>query len=140
MIKTRTETFPLHRSTLGALIGAAGLLLLAGCASHGKNDRSSASPDWRLVPEATVLGQKRQFFLYGRGLDSVVITAPPSVLVEKGAAKSDGRVMSLYLTASALRPDSLATGERKGVREIQVKTRDTTAVFNLQVVDEAQPR
>ncbi len=136
MTKSWTQFIP---SAFGTLILATALL--AGCASHGGNNaQSSSSPDWRLVPEATVLGQKRQFFLYGRRLDSAAITAPPSVLVEKGAVKHDGRVMALYLTASALRPDSLAKGEKKGSREIRVQTPDTTAVFQLQIVDEAQVR
>lgn len=137
MIKTWTA--PLATlSFLTALVLAAALL--AACASHGNAAQSASAPDWRLVPEATVIGQKRQFFLYGKHLDSVEITAPPSVLVEKGAVKHDGRVLALYLTASALRPDSLAKGEKKGSREIQVKTADTTAAFQVQIVDESQVR
>ncbi len=116
------------------------IAILTACSSHDKDILPLAAPAWRLVPEATVIGQRRQFFLYGRHLDSVQVTVPPSVQIEKGVLKPDGRVLSLYLTTSALKPDTLAKGEKNGTREVHVKTPDTTATFTLKVVDEAQPR
>jgi hypothetical protein len=119
-------------------------LCLSACALFssigGTDPAPSVSPEWRLVPEATVVGQKRQFFLYGRRLDSAQVTVPPSILMEKGVLKPDGRVLSLYLTVSAVRPDSLGKGETLGARQVLVKTPDTTADFTLKIVDEAQPR
>ncbi len=120
-------------------LGVAVILSVSRCAAP-KDNLPSVSPDWRLVPEATVVGQRRQFFAYGRRLDSVEITVPASVTLEKGQAKSDGRVLSLYLTVRGIKGDSAGPGEKKGVREISVKTPDTTAVFELQVLDEAHPR
>lgn len=116
------------------------LLSLLGCASHNKELEPLSAPAWRLVPEAIVSGQKHQFFLYGRRLDSADITVPYGVQCEKGILKPDGRVLSLYLTVAPLRTDTLVRGEKKGLREITIKTPDTSAVFTLKVVDEAQPR
>jgi hypothetical protein len=100
----------------------------------------SLSPDWRLVPEATVLGENRQFFLYGRKLDSVTVTAPPSLIVEKGAVSSQGRVLSFHFKVQPLPKDSLAESEREGIREVTVKTVDTSVTFKIKVIDEAHPR
>jgi hypothetical protein len=122
------------------LVLMVGSILVSACASHDKERAPLAAPAWRLVPEAIVLGQRRQFFLYGRHLDSAEVTAPPSLQVEKGVLKQDGRVLSLYLTVSPLNSDSLARGQKPGIREVRVKTPDTTAVFLLKVVDEAEPR
>ena len=115
-------------------------MMLSACAHHDRELEPLSAPAWRLVPEAIVLGQRRQFFLYGRHLDSAEVTVPPSLQVEKGLLKSDGRVLSLYLTVSPLNPDSLARGQKQGMREVRIKTPDTSAVFILKVVDEAQPR
>jgi hypothetical protein len=113
---------------------------LTGCASRNSEPQPFAAPAWRLVPEATVIGEKRQFFLYGRHLDSAEITVTPTVTLEKGTLKPDGRVLSLYITTSPLRTDTLVRGEKLGSREIHIKTPDTSAVFTLKVVDESQPR
>lgn len=114
---------------------------LAGCSwvSPGKQDLR-VQPEWRLIPEAVALGQKRQFFLYGRRLDSAVVTVPPSVALERGALNNGGRVLSLYLTVKPLEKDSLAKGESVGKREISVKTADTSLTFSLKIVDEAVVR
>jgi hypothetical protein len=114
--------------------------LFASCSWFDKKPAPRLDPEWRLVPEATVLTEKRQFFLYGRRLDSVTVTVPPSVLMEKGALNSGGRVLSVHFRVSPLAKDSLADGESKGAREIRVRTPDTSVVFVLKVVDEAMPR
>ncbi len=114
--------------------------LLASCSWFESKPAPRLDPEWRLVPEATVLAEKRQFFLYGRHLDSVTVTVPPSVTMEKGALNSGGRVLSVHFRVSPLAKDSLADGESRGAREIRVKTRDTSVVFVLKVVDEASPR
>jgi hypothetical protein len=116
------------------------IMALFGCAPKDKSIEPLAAPAWRLVPEAIVSGRKQQFFLYGRHLDSADITAPFGVQVEKGMLKADGRVLSLYLTVETIRLDTLLRGVKKGSREINIKTPDTSAVFTLKVVDEAQPR
>ena len=110
------------------------------CSSEKNSTPISTLPAWRLIPEACVLGQRKQFFLYGRHLDSAQISGPPSVKIEKGDSKSDGRILSIYLTTTALNPAVPSYGEKKGVREIKVKTPDTSATFELKIVDEAQPR
>ncbi len=114
--------------------------ILISCAFHENEPVVFAKPAWRLIPEAIVLGEKHQFFLYGRHLDSAEVIVSPSVKVEKGILKSDGRVLSLYITASELNPAKPAYGEKTGSRDIQIKTPDTSATFTLKVVDEAQPR
>ena len=125
---------------LGALVLACGTAL-SGCASSAAGgSETHVEPEWRLVPEGIALGQRRQFFLYGRHLDSVRVTAPPSVKVEQGVAQANGHAMSLYMTVNALSKDSLAKGESKGAREIGVTTADTALTFKLKVVDEAMPR
>ncbi|HKP95823.1 MAG TPA: hypothetical protein VJ385_08710 [Fibrobacteria bacterium] len=98
------------------------------------------APEWRLVPEATVLGEKRQFFMYGRKLDSVTVTVPPSLIMEQGAAASQGRVRSFHFKVLPLAKDSLAEGEEVGIREVRVKTLDTAVVFKIKVIDESHPR
>jgi hypothetical protein len=124
-------------------LAAAGLLACAGKDS-GRNLR--VQPDWRLIPEATVLNQDRQFFLYGRRLDSVTVTVPPSVSLDQGPVSQGGRVLSLHFRVAPLAKegkdgkDSLAAGESVGMREVRVKTPDTALVFQLKVVDEALPR
>jgi hypothetical protein len=121
----------------GALAASSALL---GCAGGSSGAPLRVEPEWRLVPEGTALGQRRQFFLYGRRLDSVRIAAPPSVEVRKGELKPGGRALSLYLTVMPLAKDSLARGEAAGSREIEVETPDTSLAFRLKVVDETVPR
>lgn len=125
---------------LSALALASGMAL-SGCASSGSGaSESHVEPEWRLVPQGTALGMRRQFFLYGRHLDSVSVSAPPSVNVEKGVPQAAGHAMPLYLTVNALSKDSLAKGETAGGREILVKTPDTALTFKLKIVDETLPR
>lgn len=116
-------------------------LSLSSCAWFSSDKPElHVQPEWRLIPEAIALGQKRQFFLYGRSLDSVVVTVPPSISMERGALTNGGRVLSLYLTVRPLVKDSLAKGESVGKREVEVKTADTSLAFTLKVVDEAVDR
>jgi len=125
---------------LSALALASGMAL-SGCASSGSGASDShVEPEWRLVPEGTALGMRREFFLYGRHLDSARVTAPPSVSVEKGTAQAGGHALPIYLTVNALSKDSLAKGEAVGGRDIQVKTPDTALTFKLKIVDEILPR
>jgi hypothetical protein len=119
-------------------LAAAVLLLLAACS--GTAPEPKPQPEWRLVPEATVLTENRQFFLYGRRLDSVTIAVPPSVSMVRGASANGGRVLSLRFRVSPLGKDSLAKGESVGLREVSVKTPDTSLVLPLKIVDEALPR
>lgn len=112
--------------------------LFASCS--GTAPAPKAQPEWRLVPEATVLVENRQFFLYGRRLDSVTITVPPSVTMVRGTSANGGRVLSLHFRVSPLGKDSLAKGESMGLREVGVKTPDTSLVLPLKIVDEALPR
>jgi hypothetical protein len=124
---------------LAALALASGMAL-AGCAASSSRGDAHVEPEWRLVPEGTALGKRRQFFLYGRHLDSVRVSAPPSVQVEQGEAKPGGRVLSLYLTVGPLSKESAAAGESPGAREIGIKTPDTAVTFRLKIVDETLPR
>jgi hypothetical protein len=114
--------------------------LLLACAGGDSARDLHARPDWRLIPEATVLNQERQFFLYGRRLDSVTVTVPPGVSMRKGQLSQGGRVLSLHFRVSPLGKDSLAAGESAGLREVRIKTPDTAMVFQLKIVDEALPR
>lgn len=127
--------FPLSRC---ALILAT--LSLLACAGKDAGRDLHAQPDWRLIPEATVLHQDRQFFLYGRRLDSVTVTVPPSVSMDKGELSQGGRVLSLHFRVAPLGKDSLAAGESVGLREVRIRTPDTAIVFGLKIVDEALPR
>lgn len=113
---------------------------LAGCSLGSPGPAAHVEPEWRLVPEGTALSQRRQFFLYGRNLDSARVSAPPSVRVEKSESKQGGRALTLYVTVSPLARDSLAKGEAAGSREIRVDTPDTSLVLRLNVVDEAFDR
>jgi hypothetical protein len=112
--------------------------LLAACS--GTASAPKPQPEWRLVPEATVLVENRQFFLYGRRLDSVTITLPPSVTMVQGKSNNGGRVLSLHFRVMPLGKDSLAQGESVGLREVRVRTPDTSLVLPLKIVDEALPR
>jgi len=120
---------------LGAL-ALASAAALAGCSSSASGSMPHVEPEWRLVPEGTALGKRRQFFLYGRHLDSARVSAPPSVVLEKGEAKPGGRALSLYLTVNALPKEGPVRGEAAGMREIEVKTPDTVLTFTLKIVDE----
>lgn len=125
------------RIALAALACAA---LLAACSPSAPPPIPPVNPEWRLVPEATVLGQDRQFFLYGRKLDSVTVTLPPSVIMRQGPAASQGRVRSYHFKVMPLSGDSLAPGEKPGARAFRFKTLDTTVVFSIKVMDEVRPR
>jgi hypothetical protein len=109
-------------------------LLLAGCAGNGP--QGTPPEDWRLIPESTVLGERRQFFIYGRGLDSAQVTGPKSVALEQGAVKDGGKVLGLYLKVQAIKDDSTLTGEKPGLRHIQVKTPDTSVTLSLKILNE----
>lgn len=124
---------------LGAL-ALASTAALAGCSSAAPPGDAHLVPEWRLVPEGTALGRRRQFFLYGRRLDSVKLSGPPSVVVEKGEVKPGGRALSLYLTVHPLSKDSLDRGEANGSRELRAETPDTALAFKLKIVDETLPR
>src|SRR4051812_33376603 len=106
---------------------AAGCLALGlcACAVFAPPRSPPVQPEWRLVPEATVLGENRQFFMYGRRLDSVTIKIPPALEMEEGAVSSKGRVKSFHFKVLPLAKDSLAQGEEVGIREVRVKTPDT---------------
>jgi hypothetical protein len=110
-------------------------LILSACASAPR-DMSSPPEDWRLVPEATVLGERRQFFVYGRHLDSARVSAHPSVTSEKGWLNPEGTVLSLYLKVERIEDDSTALGEKPGLRRITVKTPDTSVTLKLKVMGE----
>jgi hypothetical protein len=124
------KAFPRYAALCSAALTACG----------GSAPVPKVQPEWRLVPEATVLNEKRQFFLYGRRLDSVTVTVPQGVVMEKGAVGKNGRVLSLNFTVAPLPKDSLPKGESVGLREVGVKTPDTSIVFNVKIVDEALPR
>lgn len=121
----------------------AGCFILAGlaaCASRPAPAPGSPPVDWRLVPEATVLGDRRQFFVYGRRLDSARVTAADGVAIEQGWVKEDGKVLSLYLTVGPLgagRADSAYLVDKPGLRKLRVETRDTVVFLPLKVLGEA---
>ena len=108
---------------------AAALLVLgtlfAGCS--GSAPEPKPQPEWRLVPEATVLAENRQFFLYGRRLDSVTITVPPSVAMVRGKSANGGRVLSLHFRVLPWARTPWPKEESVGLREVGVKTPDTSA-------------
>ncbi|MDB5106594.1 MAG: hypothetical protein JWP91_4283 [Fibrobacteres bacterium] len=132
---------PSFRLVAGAFLSTALLTSqLASCSGTREDPAARVQAEWRLIPEATVLNEKRQFFLYGRRLDSVTVTIPPSVTMEKGDLNNGGRVLSLHFRVAPLAKDSLAAGESVGNREVRVKTPDTSLVFTIKVVDEALPR
>lgn len=124
---------------LGAvLLGLAGLAL-AACSSRPSPSQSSPPRDWRLIPESTVLGERRQFFVYGDRLDSARVTSAPGVAIEPGPVKPDGKVLSLYLTVGPLgasREDSVLLGAKPGLRKVRVQTRDSVVTLPLKVLDE----
>lgn len=110
---------------------------LPGCASRPSASQASPPLEWRLVPQTTVMRDRRQFFVYGENLDSARVTASGGVLVQKGWVKEDGKVLSLYLTV--LKPvagDSTLLGEKPGVRKVRVGTADTAVTFRLKVMNE----
>lgn len=121
--------------TLRALLPFA-VLALAAC-TRPSSSLSSPPLEWRLVPESTVSGDRRQFFVYGRGLAGAQVTADSSVRVEPGWVKPDGKVLSLYLTVGPLRGDGATLAEeRRGRRVIKVTTKDSVVAFPLKIVDE----
>ncbi|MDB5047712.1 MAG: hypothetical protein JWO30_783 [Fibrobacteres bacterium] len=128
------------RGSLGILAAVCLAVNLAACSLLAPAPLPPVQPEWRLVPEATVLGENRQFFMYGRRLDSVTVTIPPTLAMEEGAVSSKGRVKSFHFKVLPLSKDSLAQGEEVGIREVRVKTPDTAVVFKIKVIDEAHPR
>lgn len=128
----------MHQPILKPALAPLFCCLLAACS--GSAPAPKPRPEWRLVPEATVLAENRQFFLYGRRLDSVTITVPPSVAMVQGKPGNGGRVLSLHFRVMPLGKDSLAPGESVGLREVRVKTPDTSLVLPIKIVDEALPR
>lgn len=114
-------------------------LAVAACSTRPSPSQSSPPREWRLIPESTVLGERRQFFVYGDRLDSVRVTSAPGVAIETGPVKPDGKVLSLYLTVSPLggsREDSVLLGARPGLRKVRVETRDSAVTLPLKIVDE----
>jgi hypothetical protein len=109
--------------------------LLLGCAEGGSL-RQTPPEAWRLVPEATVLGERREFFIYGKGLAKAEVTAPQGTTVEKGWLNPDGRALAVYLKVEPITDDSTALGEKPGQRRIVVKTPDTTVTLPLKVLNE----
>jgi hypothetical protein len=129
------------RSILSILPLLAGAAWLGSAACTSRPSASQASPprEWRLIPESTVLGERRQFFVYGDRLDGARVTSAPGVAIEPGAVKTDGKVLSLYLTVGPLgasQEDSVLLGARPGLRRIRVQTRDSVVTLPLKVLDE----
>ena len=86
-----------------------------------------------------MLGERRQFFVYGDRLDGARVTSAPGVGIEQGPVKPDGKVLSLYLTVGPLgdaREDSVLLGAKPGLRRIRVQTRDSVVTLPLKVLDE----
>lgn len=128
---------PLRLIVLSTLFA---LAVLSACAGRPEPAPASSPVDWRLVPEATVLGDRRQFFVYGRRLDSARVTAVDGVAIEKGWVKEDGKVLSLYLTVGPLgagRADNAYLIDKPGLRKLRVETRDTVVVLPLKILGEA---
>lgn len=100
--------------------------------------------EWRLVPQTTVTADRRQFFVYGDRLDSAKVSSDPSVTVERGWVKEDGKVLSVYLTVAPLAgsryDDSTLSAEKPGRRRIRIETADTSVTLPLRVLDEAPGR
>lgn len=125
---------PDSAASAAALLFAA--LCLAAC-TRPSSSLSSPPLEWRLVPESTVSGDRRQFFVYGSGLEGAQVTADSSVRIEQGGVKPDGKVLSLYLTVGPLRGGSGSLAdERPGRRLIKVTTKDSVVAFPLKIVDE----
>jgi hypothetical protein len=112
-------------------------LMLWGCASTASNS-SSPTEAWRLVPETTILGERRQFFVYGHGLDSAKVIAPSSVTAERGRVNPGGRAFSLYLKVDPIVDDSTALSDKPGRRTLKIRTPDTTVTLVLKVLDEVE--
>lgn len=134
------------RPSLVRVLGGLSLgLALSACSPSAPRTASLPPIEWRLVPEATVLGERRQFFLYGRGLDRARVSGPAGVESETGEVLNEGRALSLYLKVHPMGEDS-AAGKKEtkrgkpGTREIRVSTLDTSVTFTLKIVDEAIPR
>lgn len=109
------------------------------CSSRPSPSQASPPREWRLIPESTVRGERRQFFVYGDRLDGARVTSAPGVAIEPGPVKPDGKVLSLYLTVGPLgesREDSVLLGAKPGLRKIRVQTRDSVVVLSLKVLDE----
>ena len=124
--------------TRGILLVFTGLALSA-CSSRPSPSQASPPREWRLIPESTVLGERRQFFVYGDRLDSARVTSAPGVAIEPGPVKPDGKVLSLYLTVGPLgesREDSVLLGAKPGLRKLRVRTRDSVVTLPLKVLDE----
>lgn len=131
---------PEGRFLAALALGVSQTFVLSACSPSPPKNPPLPEEVWRLVPEATILGDRRQFFLYGRGLDSAKVVAPPSVEAETGGLTNGNRVLSVYLKVLPLPKDSLAAGEKPGSREIRFSTPDTSVAFTIKVVDEALPR
>ena len=139
----RTLPFPAHDAAprAAAPFAATALLaaaaLLSACSRRPSGLTASPPLEWRLVPQTTVLGERKQFFVYGQGLDSARVTGPAGVTVETGEVKPDGKVLSLYLTVGPrAEEDTSSLAGIAGRRRIRVETRDTAVTFPLRVLDE----
>jgi hypothetical protein len=135
----------LYLLSSAALFGLGGLL--SACSTRPDAAQASPPVEWRLVPQTTVTGDRRQFFVYGNGLDSAKAESHPGVRIEQGWVKPDGKVLSLYLTVAPLGDgrdgapdDSAALAGKPGLRKIRVRTADTVVVLPLKVLDEAPGR
>ena len=99
--------------------------------------------EWRLVPQTVVTGERRQFFVYGKGLETAKATSHTGVAIEHGWVKPDGKVLSLYLTVAPFGEppdDSTALADKPGVRSIRISTADTAVTLRLKVLDESRDR
>jgi hypothetical protein len=116
------------------------LSLLAACSTRPSAGLPVPDREWRLIPESTVLGDRRQFFVHGEGLDRATVKAGPTVRVEQTWNKPDGKVLSVYLTVvEPIRADTSLGGDKPGLRRISVAAGDTTVTLLLKVADE-RPR
>lgn len=122
-----------------AVAGLSASLFIASCSTRPSAALSTPPLEWRLVPSTTVLGDRRQFMVYGARLTGVQAVSDPSVKVEPGWVKEDGKVFSMYLTVGPLGDravDSTVLGEKPGLRKVKVTTADTVVTFSLKILDE----
>lgn len=114
------------------------LFFILQCSSKNKKDDVHyIIKVWRINPSSTVLNKSTQFFISGKYLDSVKITAGETVHIERGKVTGMGTKQQLMIKVDPFVANKESDyADKPGKREIRIHTGKKPEKLFLTILDE----